>query len=459
MRIDISKENLLIVFVFVSSTSFFIYQHSTGISWDFSVYVLNAKYIFSDGKYFEWLRPPLIPVFLGLFSLFGWKASEYLFIIFTSGLFLFSSIKLSKKLNLPKHLYYAFSMNFFTLVYSFSSGSELLSLSFLQFFLANLEDWSSGIFLSLSILSRYSNLIYLPLILLKKNFKKNLIGFLICFVVSTPWLIYNFLKTGDPLSSPIDFYFMNVKFRADMREKINIKYFFVVGNILTPLIFIGLIEFLKSKGENFWVISIFFLLLILSYFIGAFKEPRYLFNITLIFSYFSSIAFQKIFKKKMVLICLSLFFCGLILAIIYSEPLEKPDIYEKVSKNLDLCETRSNAWVFLNYFGFQSGPIPWKHQVEEMINNGTRFVIFKKIKDLDWEDFWDKFGKINETEDYFIIGNVSICKPQRSFQMMYFELLKEACGFDVDKYSIIFSKEKLCSTIKYCEDFKTYVCG
>ena len=103
MRIDISKENLLIVFVFVSSTSFFIYQHSTGISWDFSVYVLNAKYIFSDGKYFEWLRPPLIPVFLGLFSLFGWKASEYLFIIFTSGLFLFSSIKLSKKLNLPKH--------------------------------------------------------------------------------------------------------------------------------------------------------------------------------------------------------------------------------------------------------------------------------------------------------------------------------------------------------------------
>ncbi|MEM5793463.1 MAG: hypothetical protein QXY45_03890 [Candidatus Aenigmatarchaeota archaeon] len=455
MKIDNLRGNVGIILVFIFSTGFFLYQHSTGLSWDFSAYVLNAKYIFSDGNYFEWLRPPIVPILLGIFSIFGWKTSEYLFIIFTSGLFLFSSIKLCKSLKIQKDIYYISSITFFTLTYSFSSGSELLSLSLLQLFISYLDRVESGIFLSLSSLTRYGNFIYFPMIILQKDWKKILISLILCFLVIFPWLIYNFLSTGNPLTSIIDFYLMNVKFRVDLREKIDFKNFLIVGNFLTPLFLFGIIKSLKSIDYNFSKISIFLILCLFSYFTGAFKYVRYLFPLIIPISYFSTIAYNK----KIKYIYFGLFLIGFLFAIIYSEPLERPDIYMELSKKLEKCETRSNGWIFLNYFGFISGPIPWKHQINEMFEDGIRFVIFKKIKDPDFGDFWKNFNIIEETEEYLIVGKPSKCKPQNDFTKTYFETVSEACGIEIDIYSALFYKDKLCSSIRYCEDIKYYLCS
>src|SRR3989338_9343912 len=94
-EIILGKKALFFLYLF--STIFFLWQHTTGISWDFTSYVLNAKYIFSNGLYFEWYRAPLMPFMLGILSVFGWKLAEYLFIVLVSSLYLFSCIKFSKK--------------------------------------------------------------------------------------------------------------------------------------------------------------------------------------------------------------------------------------------------------------------------------------------------------------------------------------------------------------------------
>jgi len=449
-----SKENFLIFSVFFLSTLFFIYQHSSGLSWDFSVYVLNAKHFFSNKGYFEWLRPPLAPFLLGVFSVFGWNISEYIFIIFTSCLFLFSSIKLCEKLNIPKEIYYLCSMSFYTLTFSFSAGTELLSLSLLQLTAAYIKEWSSGLFLTLAFLTRYNNIIYFPLLFIYKDWKRILIAISVGAILLSPWLLYNFLKSGDPFLSFTDFYFMNIKFRGDLRENVELKNFLIVGNFFTPLILLGAINFFKSKNKVSWLIVLFIILSLLSYFLGAFKDKRYLFNLVMPFSYLCCFAFERKFD----FVQISLFFLSFIAAIAYFVPFDSPEIYKELAMKLDKCETRSNGWVYLNYFGFESGPIPWKHQIENMTNEGVRFLVFRGIKDPDFGSFWDKLPKIEDGKEYFIVGNNSICKPPKSFSKSYFDLVAEACGIDIGRYESLFFDDKLCSSIKYCDEFKSHIC-
>jgi len=50
------KQNALAIAILIFSTVFALWQHSTGYSWDFSAYAVNAR---ADGAVFEWTRPPL----------------------------------------------------------------------------------------------------------------------------------------------------------------------------------------------------------------------------------------------------------------------------------------------------------------------------------------------------------------------------------------------------------------
>jgi len=87
-------ENKLITLLFLSSLSFYLAQHASGYSWDFSAYAMNARYF--AGTYFEWFRPPLAPFAILLLGFVGWLAAEYLYIAAVSALHLFSAIKFSK---------------------------------------------------------------------------------------------------------------------------------------------------------------------------------------------------------------------------------------------------------------------------------------------------------------------------------------------------------------------------
>src|SRR3989344_9692184 len=72
-------------------------QHYLFLAWDFSAYKLNGDYLFHNGAYFEWYRPPVAPILLGIFSFLG-TFGEYMFIALTGILFFYGIYKLSKPL-------------------------------------------------------------------------------------------------------------------------------------------------------------------------------------------------------------------------------------------------------------------------------------------------------------------------------------------------------------------------
>ena len=96
--LKIIKKYWLSILVFLISTFVFIYQRSLIHSWDFSVYIMNARYLFYDGTYFELYRAPMVPFLLAIFNIFTESLGKYLFVIFVSILFFISSVYLGKVL-------------------------------------------------------------------------------------------------------------------------------------------------------------------------------------------------------------------------------------------------------------------------------------------------------------------------------------------------------------------------
>jgi len=64
------KENFLLASLFILSTLFFLIQHYFIFSWDFAAYLMNAKYLFYGGEYFEVYRAPIISLILGPLLIF-----------------------------------------------------------------------------------------------------------------------------------------------------------------------------------------------------------------------------------------------------------------------------------------------------------------------------------------------------------------------------------------------------
>lgn len=210
--IMVSNKNIWICVLFIISTLFFLYQHSTGISWDFSVYVLNAKYLLDDGFYIEWSRAPLVPFIIGIFSVFGWRLAEYLYIVFVSRLFAFSSLKLARVCKIEPLTFYGLLVSPFVLNYGLSVGTELLFLSFLQLFVAYIHERNSAVFLSFAILTRYTDIPCIGLLLFKRCLREISIALFIIVLCISPWFLYNYYATGDPLTSMADAYALNPMF-------------------------------------------------------------------------------------------------------------------------------------------------------------------------------------------------------------------------------------------------------
>jgi len=445
------KENKTIIALFLISTLFFIYQHRSSVTWDFSAYVLNAQYWFSGGAYFEPLRPPLMPFLLGVFSFLGWKAAEYVFIIFVSVLFLYSSLKLSEALKFDPTLFYLLSLNPYVLVMGLLNGTELLSFVFLELFLwALLKDRSSsGIFLGLACLSRYSMLCFLPLILFHRNLKK-IIKSLFFFSLSlSPWLAYNFYKFGNFFTSIADQYANNILYRGYIVQHFNFFELILVPNVLLPFFLFGIFIAVKKLTKNLSMekskaeILMFLILAIslYSFFRIPIKSVRYLFPLILPVVYFSylgvkkSKAFSKVFSIS--LIMLSLVTSFLWFSSIPVEPLHlyssSIDTLNKL--NLTNCSVSSNAWVMLNYLGKHAIPYPRRELVNSTIQEGYVLLLFKSPKEPKYvlnETFISSLPVVFENNRYVIIFKGGRCKPPEIFDKTYLEQVNDyklkTCG-------------------------------
>ncbi|MBI2076689.1 MAG: hypothetical protein HYT72_05580 [Candidatus Aenigmarchaeota archaeon] len=424
---SIWKGNRLFYLLLLFSTVFFVYQHSTGLSWDFSVYVLNAKYMFSNGFYFEWNRPPFVPFVMGILSIFGWVAAEYLYIILVSALFAYSSKLLAEKINVDKSLFYGLLLSPFVLNTGLSVGTELLYLSFLQLALAYLDKARSAAFISLLFLTHYSNFIYTLLIFFRRHAKKIPVSFGIIILFFAPWLLYNFYLSGDPLTSVADAYAGNVKFRDYIKMPFNFSDVLDVSGYYILLFAFGIYKLGISRkfGKMDILMLAVLALSLLSYYTIPIKTSRYLFNLTLPLVYFSAVWINKLKLRRAAAIAIII--ANFSLASIYFVNLENRGVYEDALSKADNCMIKSNAWPFINYLGKPSEPFPRKENMANEISNGTRIILFKR-GEPDYasdKDFISSFPVINETEGYIILGNTSKCTPARKVDRTYISYLNE----------------------------------
>jgi hypothetical protein len=380
---EFMKENKLLIFLFVISTLLFIFQNVTYLYWDFASYSLNARYLFYNGTYFETLRPPLPSVILGFFMLFK-PPTNYFYILFVSSLFLFSLIKFSdiifyeylfdKKISKEslRFVLYFFSLSYFVLLFGLREGTEMLSLSFFILFITFLiQGKTSGHFLALAFLSRYSFIIYFPLLFASRKIKIIIRNILLFLAIIFPWLLFNYLKFGNWFTSIVDAYANNILFRQELMMPFNYHDLLFVLGIFLPFFVIGvyysLKEMLASKKrfckENLilFLILIIFIICLIDYSKIPLKNMRYLFNLSFPIAFFSAIGFFSLIKNKKVLkrISLILLIVFIITAslvftlLIKISPLDNKFRYvtEDIrGLGIENCEILSPHWVLVTYY-------------------------------------------------------------------------------------------------------------
>ncbi|MFH1445448.1 MAG: hypothetical protein ABIF08_03130 [Nanoarchaeota archaeon] len=441
-------ENKYIIIIFILSTTFFLYHHYANIVWDFTSYVSNAKYWAGLSNYYEPFRPPLVSFFIWLFSPLGWTISEYIYIVFVSVLFFYSNTRLANAMKINKLFFYLFSLSPFVLFYGLWGGTELLSLAFLELFLALFLEKKpyAGFSLGLACLARYTFFIFTPLLFLTKDIKKilqNISFFILTFI---PWFAYNFYCSGNMFTSILDNYVFNIKNKIGVvYQPIDFIHFNGAITYLWPFLIIGLIcvfyswksscinqqltGFVKNEKINLIMLAI----LILSFYqyaLNPTKIMRFLFSMSLPIAYFSVIGIYKIKQKSKTIFKISITFIILSNVIIFNgliggNNFEMRDSYiESINKLHDYgiyaCRAYSNVWPIINYLGKTTEPTPYTPN--DAINSGGYIILFSSTKEFEWESnrtYQHQYPVVYENEDFIILGDISKCQPERIFNYTY----------------------------------------
>ena len=483
MIIQKIKENPLVTIIFTISTLLFLYQHSTTIVWDFSAYILNAQYLFYQGTYFEVYRAPIMPLLLGFFLIFK-SLAPYLYIVFTSSLFLYSNIKLSgviykkyfSKYLIKKStiffLFYFFSLSPFVLKYGISTGTELLSLAFFELFLIfYIENKLSGHFLALAFLTRYNFLLFVPLLLLNKDYKKILKNFLIFFAMIFPWLLFNYIKFGNWFTSIVDSYALNIFNRSYLIQPFPFLAPFEVIGWFLPFfligIFIAIKEILKNKSiiKNKYTLLFFliFLLILFDFKNTPLKIIRYLFALSLPIAFFSTIAAITIIKKypKIQKYILAVLIIGFLISssslfLFQNQIKNNDDLFYDAAKdikqlNLQNCRILSPHWVPVTYYTENVYPLGL-NKIPQALENDKIILIFKNfttIDDLFEKEYLENIPRFIDREKYFFLAKKGLtnetCMPRYVYNEPY---TRNHCEIISKKFSKI-KLEKL--SLKICK--------
>ena len=428
MKLKVIKNYKFILILYFLALIIFIIQHSTGLSWDFSAYVLNARYYLSGfTTYFEPLRPPLASMLLILLGA-GTLFSEYVFIVFVSLIHLFSCYKLCKNHNLDLNIFYAVSLTPFFLSLGFLAGTELLSLTMIQLMIAYFYDKKAGLFLGLAALTRYTNISYFITLLFKRKLKPVIIALLIAALVVVPWLLFNWVKFGDPLFSMLDQYANNIGLRGYLWKAPSFLEFIEFFNYTLLLLPVGLFFVFKKprKVSSIDLVMLFSLVFEIYSFIRIpLRSSRYLFVAVLPVSYFITRVLQarKTCLRTAPVVLLVL---NLILLPLYSPYLSfiSSDYYTPALERVGDCMVTSNAWVYVNYLGVSAEPYPHPDAISMRINDGYRVLLFKNVGEPEYtfdDLFISQFSVLENTSTHYLLGDWELCKDSYGYDLSYLQ--------------------------------------
>lgn len=367
-------------------------------NWDTVAYVFGGKWFCGNQIYLELIRPPF-PSVLNCF--FG--GSDYSIIfstIFACIVYFFAVVLIfsKNKKELNPFVFALFSFLFPSILFMSNFGSDLLALSFILLAFSVTNPLKKGLFFALSSLSRYNYLVMgLVLIWGERKNPKNILKMLLIFVVVwIPWMIFNYLMTGNPLFSLYETSFLNIAQKGIIApifiEQILIIAFFVL------LLFISKIKTSLSFNLNQAAV-----LNAVMFIVSGIKETRFI-NLLV-----PSIAFNaaKIFGakySKRIAVAFILFFIILLLVYPFPYYAKTPIPSDSFVKD---CRTASDKWVFFYNEGIVSECVFDIVDWNAFVQTGGSIVLYD-YKNYDLNSFSNNI--INRGE-YIIIDSPS-CAPQ-----------------------------------------------
>lgn len=377
-------------------------QSFLGFSWDPLVYLYQGKWFCGEHIYFEWLRPP-IPGIINCLSGAGpystlISAAFSCVVYFAASILAFEKLKKNEKAD--RFIFAGFAFIFPALLFTFNKGGDLFALSFLMLSIAFDGSAKKGFFFALSSLSRYNFLLYIPAVLVGFDLKKLPKFFGVFFMTWLPWLLYNFLQTGNPFFSIEESVFLNVSQKTFLAVPDNFQ-IFLIG------IFVISLLFQKKKFDGLDIAGI---VCVLQFSVSGIKESRFL-NALLPGQ---AANFSSAHSKHVKWFCALIFLLAVCFAVYgdvwikYKEP-QVPQLgYD--------CKILSDGWVYFYPHGIIAEPVPGKAAFGTVLDQGATIVIYDRAR----YGFTDKngleaFGKyaITDANDYLVIkpGNC-IAPPQ-----------------------------------------------
>lgn len=371
--------------LYLLSTLFFLIQHASGVSWDFTAYVLNSRYLANGRGYFEWERPPLVPAMLLALGSPLTRASEFAFIAMVSGIYCLACIRFSQKAGVDPLLFYALSLSTFVLNFGFFAGTELLTMALV---LAMLTYTESRIFyplLALAVLTRYTNLAFTPLAYFRgKGLKDFALGVAVMALIMVPWMGYNMIAKGHPLYSVASSALMNIEskhhayvgpFRDQLMPAFGIYILCALGGVIVS----------ARKGATSFdhKMAAVAAITLASFAAVKEKEVRYLIYLFIPITYYCCEAIRWLTKdepqKMFLTVCAFTFmtYTATSYYILLGPPAGLNTALTHVKRD---CALASNAWIYINYQGIGCAPAPADDEIGEFLKDGKAFIIVKDPK-------------------------------------------------------------------------------
>ncbi len=434
--------HLPIILAFLASTSYFCFQHSTGISWDFAVYVLNSRYLFQDGFFFEWLRPPLAPALLYVLSGLG-SIAEYAYVVIVSLVFAFACVKFGERMRLDRDVFYCLMLSPYVLNWAFFAGTEALSISLLMLSMAYIDGKGCGAFFGLAVLARYTNVTYGIILAYGKKPRDLALLFVTAFLLVLPWMAYNMAEKGHPLYSMADSYFFNIVYRENFKTPFDFSHVFEVLTYYVPFVFYGVFLSLRKRSRADAIMLGFAILSLYSYSSIPVKEVRHLFSLCLPAAYYTARAVETLStrispKKTAVLFLVANLAWGLSVF----RPLDVfPGLFEGFENLDENCMAESNAWPYINYLGVRAGTFPTQYELGDSIRGGNRILLVRYGTSTEPEyalnrSFTNAFPRIAEADSYVVLGNESVCAPPVNVDESMIELFRRR-GYNITIHPLL----------------------
>lgn len=373
--------------------------HIVQDNWDTVAYIFGGKWFCGEQIYLELIRPPF-PSFLNCVLGGGVDYSIILSTIFACIVY-FSAIVLiysKNKKDLNPFVFAIFSFLFPSILFHSNFGSDLLALSFFLLALNVVSPLKKGFFFGLSSLSRYNYLLFgLVLLWEERKSPKNILKMLGVFVLLwVPWMIFNYLMTGNPLFSLYETSFLNVAQKGIIAP-------FFIEQIFIICFFVFLLLLSKTKFFSLSGLNLSALLNVLMFVFSGIKETRLINLLVPAIAFNSAKLFNEKYSKR-IFVLFVLFFIIFWWVYPFSNYSSVPVPTDSFIRN---CRVASDKWVFFYDDGIVSECIYDIADLNEFVASGGSLVLYD-YKNFDLNSIsWTQINR----GDYIIIHSPN-CSPQ-----------------------------------------------